>query len=91
MIPCDTDGGSLGAWHDVGAEAEALNSGANLSDVLLGGLRAHDDQQEKWTSGDQCNNRLLTRAAQNVKRSCSSNRRLSAFSEKPSPFSVPAI
>jgi hypothetical protein len=29
----------------MGAEPEALNSGANLSDVLLGGLRAHDDQQ----------------------------------------------
>ena len=47
MIAGDADGGSLGAGHDVSAEAEALNSGANLSDVLLGGLRAHDDQHAK--------------------------------------------
>jgi hypothetical protein len=43
MIAGNADSGSLGAWHNVGTEAEALNSGANLSDVLLGGLRTHDD------------------------------------------------
>jgi hypothetical protein len=28
----------------VGPEPEALNSGANLSEVVLGGMRAHHDQ-----------------------------------------------
>jgi hypothetical protein len=45
VIAGDPNGGSLRAGHHMGAEPEALNSGANLSDVLLGGLRAHDDQQ----------------------------------------------
>jgi hypothetical protein len=50
MIACDSDGGSLGARHDVGAEAKALNSGANLSDILPGSLRAHHNQHAGITS-----------------------------------------
>ena len=86
MITGDSDGGSLGAWHDMGAEAETLNFGANLSDILLGGLRTHDDEHETSVTTARSQ-----RAVQNVNRSCNSSRRLSAFSEKPSPLSVPAV
>jgi hypothetical protein len=44
VIAGDADGSALGAGHHMGAESEALNSGANLSDVLLRGLCAHNDE-----------------------------------------------
>jgi AGZA family xanthine/uracil permease-like MFS transporter len=61
VIAGDADGGSLGARHDVRPEAETLDFGADARDVLLGRVRAHDNQHADSSSESKCN--VLPRAA----------------------------
>jgi hypothetical protein len=47
LIASDTDGGSNGAGNRMGFEAEAFDAPAHGADLLLGGVRLHDNQHER--------------------------------------------
>jgi hypothetical protein len=49
LVSGNANGGSQGAGNGVGFEAEALDALANGANLLLGGMRLHDDQHERFS------------------------------------------
>src|SRR5882724_9060351 len=53
LIASDADGGAKRARHRVGLQAEAFDALANGADLLLGGVRLHDDEHGRLPRRDE--------------------------------------